>query len=163
MVEALLITRPKIDFNNLFLATSQALGRSITKEIDSISRELPDGEKLILALDSFSKATNELFFLHYTFLCYCDKETAYRVREWTKLDVASQTSLDGEIIFFATGSLETWRQAIEACCSEKSDFNLRLLFDKILLIFEKEGLSSVWATKRKRTLRDKTFLIEDKR
>jgi hypothetical protein len=174
--EAILISKPEIDLENLFRVTAQTLGRRITGAIDNCPRELSKDEKFISALSEFKsqhltswakdriqRAEHELFFLHYVFLCYTDKDTAIKIREWTKLDVLSQSSIDGEIILVVGGSLVFWRAASLDCCSGQSSFNLRLLFDKIILKFEEIGLGDVWFNYRKRTLPDQTFLIEDKR
>jgi len=159
MAEAVLIGRPKIDFDNLFRISSQALGWTITTEIDN-SLPLSEAAKLISALTEFSDG-QPLFFLHYGFLCHANKDTAIKVREWTKLDITSNDSVDGNIIFFAAGTVDVWKQAVEACCSNLATFELRLLFDKILLLFEREGLGSIWFGQRKVMLQDKTFLLEE--
>lgn len=159
MVEATLISSPRIDFGNLFLIASQTLGRKINGEIDSSPRTLSDPEKFIVALESFSGCpTGADFFLHYVFICYADKDTAIKVREWTKLDVLSQSAIDGGIIFLLGGCLYEWKRAALECCSVEASFNLRLLFDKIVLLFEREDL---WFNLRKKTLPDRTFLLED--
>lgn len=175
MVEAFLIGRPKFDFDTLFRGANQALGRSLTKAIDKATGPVSDPQRLVSALASFLEANNlsvmdqmreadhELFFLHYTFLMYADKDTAFKVREWTKLDVSSTAAIDGEIIFFAAGSLSEWKRAASECCTEKAPFNVRLLFDKVVLRLEAEGVGPIWFDQRKRTLADRTFLLEDKR
>lgn len=175
MIHVVPISKPSVDLPSLFQVASTALGYSIAKSIDQNATLLSDDAKFISALASLSyyeklsplehlhKADHELYFLYYTFAVYCDKDTARVVREWTKLDINSNFALDGDVLFVAGGSLATWKNAIENCCSERASFNLRLLFDKILLLFEKMGLDYVWFDFRKKSLPDKTFYLEDRR
>ena len=175
MVEALLVIRPAVDLNTVFRAANQALGRTLTKAIDRSAVPLSDDAKFISALSAFSlyeptnavdhirQSNHELFFLHYTFLCYADADTGFKLREWTKLDTTSHFALDGGVVFFASGSLAEWKRASIECCSAKATFNLRLLFDKIILQLEAQGVADIWFEQRKKMLKDQTFLLEDKR
>lgn len=158
MVEAILISKPKIDFENLFRISAQALGRHIGRESDP--KELSEVAKFLACVESFSETARSELFLHYVFICYADAPTAFAVREQTKLDITSTVAIDGNIIFLAAGTLSEWEKAIEICCSEKSNFNTRLLFDKLLLLLEKEGLRKIWFDYRKKMIKDNTFLIE---
>lgn len=171
MIEAIIVSRPKIDFQNLFLAASQALGRTISDAIDAHKGSLSDPAKMISAITNFSEgginakdhirgADHELLFLHYTFLCHSDRETFATLREWTKLDLRSQPSFANEFVFFAAGTVAEWKRACLDCCTRKASFNLRLLFDKIVLRLETEGIGDIWFETRKKSMPDQTFLLE---
>ena len=168
-VDALIVGRSKYEFGPMFGLLSQALGRSVSRSIDMSTPPISDPQQIVSALATFEQASNltvreqmreaehELFFVHYVFLMYSDKSTADTVREWTKLDITSATAVDGGIIFFAAGTLSEWKRAIMECCSEKAAYNLRLLFDKVVLKLEAEGCIF---PERKVMLNDKTFLLE---
>lgn len=177
MANVEILSRPKIDLEFFFKASNKVLGRTVTKAIDRTMIPQTESAKFISALAEFDdenlksdKATynvqtaeHELFFLHYVLICIADEETYIKTREWTKLDVTSQRCFDSEIIFLLGGCLHEWKRATRECCSIEAPFHLRLLFDKIILLFEKEGLGNVWFDLRKKTLPDQTFLLEDMR
>ena len=173
----IILSRPKIDLEIFYEIAYRITGRPVTKAIDKSMIPQTEPAKFISALAEFSdpekdyKATynvqtakNELFFLYYVLVCYTTPETCKHIREWTKLDVTSQMSRTGAAtVFLLGGNLCEWVRATTKCCSASAGFDLRLLFDRILLIFEGEGLGGLWFGQRKTTLPDETFLLEDKR
>lgn len=166
---------PSYNLEALFSGASKALGYNITNGIDSTPGNFTDDAKIISALYEFAggkpgkirdhvrDADHELFFLYYGFLVLSDSSTIAAIREWTRLDVTSATALNASTVAVVAGNVGEWKRATRECCSEKATFNLRLLFDKILLYFEHVGLADVWFDVRKRSLPDQTFLLEDKR
>ncbi len=93
---------------------------------------------------------------------YADDETTKQIMERTDLKVSMTSSIDGERISIVSGSLKAWFTATLTCCTDRQPYNLRVLFDKVVVFFEKLGLSELWCKNRKRTLPDQTFLLEYK-
>lgn len=169
MTEAMLIAKSNFDLNNLFRAGSQVLHRLLTKAIDRASPEPGEAVKAISAIQEFAldyasgtvventrNADFELFFLHYTFMCRASEGVCQEIRDRTKLDVCQA---EGGDLFLVAGTLAEWKRAVAICCSEKALQHTRLLFDKILLHFEREGVGQVWFDYKKKMLPDKTFLL----
>jgi hypothetical protein len=163
--DAILIGRSNINFEVLLGTAKQVLGRSISKTLDSQGKDIT---KPISYLTLLSEIKNNSFnaddaghllaHYFYTFAIACDPKTLNDLLEQSRLKIISA---EGNSMHFAvvSGTLEEWRTAIINCCSEQSSFNLRLLFDKIFLMFEQEGLLKLFMNYKKRTLPDRTFKL----
>jgi len=62
-----------------------------------------------------------------------------------------------------SGTLSQWYAAITEFCSISASHDLRLLYDAIMLYFEKIGLKSIWRNYRKEPQKDKTFILEERK
>lgn len=164
---------PSINWGSFLKGASDATGRSIVRGVDASPRELSDPAKFLAVLSAFQDGNEKPLdairnsasiqaALHYGFLVYADEETVFQIMERTELMVTSTSCLDGERICVVTGNLKQWVQATKECCAEHQPFNLRLLFDKVILLFDRFGLGELWHDTRRRTLPDKTFLLEQK-
>ena len=94
----------------------------------------------------------------FSFAVYCDEEDLLQpILADTELSVVSKDRF-GVI----TGSLDKWSDAILWFCCEQSSFNLRLAFNKIVLLFEHANLQDIWMQYSKHRLPDKTFTLKRK-
>lgn len=166
----------QIDWDIFLKACNDALGYSPIRGVDSLQRELSDPAKLIASLAAFHdkqnleaplasirEAGSILRHLSYVFLTYCDTALISDIRERTQLNVTSKVVFESvESLAVVSGSLFDFRIATLECCTEDSPYNLRYLFDAFVLYFESIGLGELWHDQRKRPLKDKTFLLEDK-
>lgn len=105
-----------------------------------------------------------LDFLHYSFLIGCTDEVMRDLREKTRAHL-SIVDLGKGYCILGTGPLGVWYDAIVLNLTHpqlalKSLNNTRILLDKIMLLFEREGLQHVFYPYTKKTLPDKTFLLE---
>ena len=169
------IVLPSISLTPFLKIATDATGHCPNRGIDSSPREFSDAAKFIAVLAEFQdrranqplaalrSAGSLLNHLHYAFGVYADSETIFQIKERTDLSITATETVDGERIALVSGTLKQWRDATIECCDERQPFNLRVLFDKVVLIFEKFGLGELWDTLRKRQLPDHTFLLEDKR
>lgn len=103
-------------------------------------------------------------FLHYSFLIECEPLLLDDLREKTNAHYAS-IDMGKYYCILGTGSLAVWYDAIilnleYPSINWKSPRGLRVLLNKMLLLFEKEGLYSVFAKYVKNQMKDGTFLLE---
>ena len=63
-------------------------------------------------------------------------------------------------VWFISGTLADWRDAMTVGCSEANSTDIRLVFNKLSLWFEKYGLGEVWAAYHRVTLKDGTFRLD---
>jgi hypothetical protein len=154
-------------------ACTDSLGYSPIRGVDSLARELSDPAKLLASLAAFHNKQNVkaplaairnagslLRHLSYAFLVYCDEHLISDIRERSLLNVTSTVAADGERVAYVSGSLFDFHTATLECCTEDSPFDIRYLFDAFVLYFESIGLGDIWHDQRKKTLKDKTFLLE---
>lgn len=76
-----------------------------------------------------------------------------------RIGLSTLTSENRELIVL-TGNLYEWRQAIYDGCIDK---RTRETFNQILKIFDSIGLGDNWSDFRRKSLPDKTFLLEHKK
>ncbi len=171
--QAVMIGRLKIDTESLLASAKQLLGRSPSRKLDSQGKSTDTTAGYLTILAALKNEETEpnivledpghlLAHTFYSFLVACDKATMTELGEQTRLAIQRVESR-GICFAVVSGTLEQWRTAIINGCSEQAEFNLRLLFDKILILFEGEGLGKLWSKFAKKTLADQTFkLIERK-
>lgn len=169
--EVTIIGRPSVDSSNLLFIANKILGRSLSKSVDAKRSTIKSPGVLICYLlemannnstPSLKNAGSLLRHLSYSFLIRSGSLTIFDLLSQSSVDVFSVECEDGANLSYASGNLEEWKVAIINSCSDSSTLELRLLFDKILLLFEAEGLSDIFSEYRKITLPDKTFRIEQK-
>ncbi len=103
-------------------------------------------------------------FLHYSFLIICDNMVVDDLKEKTRIHYTITDVGRGHCVL-GTGSLSVWYDAIvlnltHPRMSYKSMGDTRAFFNKLLLFFEKEGLYALFSSYTKKSLSDKTFLLE---
>ena len=100
-----------------------------------------------------------LDFLHYTFLIACDENVAIDLREKTRAHY-TMTDIGKGYCILGTGPLSVWYDAIVLNLTHTriSMNNTRILLNKMMLLFEKEGLHALFPNKN--MLADGTFLLE---
>jgi hypothetical protein len=162
---------PSIDWNNYLQGVLTATGIRPTKDLDSHIGILSDSARFLASLSKFQHpeltkdvlaairdSRSILNHLSYTFLVSAEKEVFCQIGQRTKLTVTSQDD-----IAIISGTLAEWKSAsLEFLLYTECDFNIRLLFDKIILLFEHAGLGDLWFGYNKESLKDKTFILKIK-
>jgi hypothetical protein len=168
--QLILLSTPKVNLTAWVKACDQALGISVLRGVDSHTRKFSEDARFIAALSedgdplkALREAVHELNHLHYSFMVLGELELIAEISGKSNLKVSSYPAIDGSRLAIISGSLFDFYTATLEFCADKATFNLRHLFDQILLHFDKLGLSEVWYEKRRKSLPDKTFLPEDKR
>lgn len=168
--QLILLSTPRVNLEAFGKAFEQAIGVAPFRNVDSHSRKFSDDAKFIAALAepvdplvALRDSVHELNHLFYSFMVLSDLEVISEITAKSPLKAATYKVLDNSRLSIVSGSLSDWYLATLEFLSERSSFNLRHLFDSVLLAFDKLGLAEVWYEKRRRSLKDKTFLLEDKR
>jgi hypothetical protein len=77
--------------------------------------------------------------------------------------VRAETKARDMNVAVLTGTLAQWRDAVTAGANENAPVTVRTCFSKILLLFDRAGLTSVWSNFDRTTATDRSgFLLEYK-
>jgi len=171
-VEAVLIQQPAIDFTTLLTISGQALGHNIAREADTSHRKMADAEKFLSCLSALrdevvAPTPNLLSHVSFSVLLIADNYDLLDILEcasgmpFVRAETTAPQDIDLCVI---SGTLQQWRDAVATGTSESVSSNVRLCYSKILLLFDRVGLSNVWKDYEKRPSADHSgFYLEDKR
>ena len=169
MVEVKPIARTAVDWQQFLIAAKELLGRSLTAELDARNMRTDDLAAYIASLGelesegaspaSILRAPGYLLgHVSYSFLVVTDRKLLYIVAATSDLRIVGT-----ERCAVISGSLEVWRSAIINGCTGRESMDLRLLYDKCLLYFERDGLGQLWSNYQKVSEPDRTFRLLEKR
>lgn len=156
-----------------FLGTLQAAGFRPTRRLDDSKIKVGDFQSYLLALyyirhpdgvppkDALKDLGQIMDHLFFSFFIEADKEVISEIyRRATLSTISLDTTRTTEVII-ASGSLTQWHAAILEFCSLGVDERTRMLFDAIILMFERAGLRGLWSNYRK-IKQDDGFILEQK-
>ena len=149
-VEAVLITGPAIDFATLLTLTHQATGKNIASNADASHRKLVDAEKFLSCLAALKGepeiTSNLLAHASFTVLVIAEERDLLDILERTSgmSFVRAETAVSSVNLAVLTGTLAEWRDAVACGTDETAPSTVRTCYSKILLLFDRAGLSSVW-------------------
>lgn len=170
--DAVLINVPSIDFNTFLTLSQKALGYSPARQADSSGKRMTDAEKFLWCLDSFRDEDQKGIALHLlghvsfsVFICAEERDMIEIYDCASGMQMASaDTLVSGVKIAVLTGTLAQWRDAVTSGASQQAAPMVRACYSKILLLFDKAGLSGVWNDFSRRASPDRIGLfLEDKR
>jgi hypothetical protein len=165
--EIIPIVSPKIDWLNYLAVSKRVLGYSLSKEIDNQKLSLCDSS-FLLSLQTFETKIYEtsipwhlLRHLTYSFLIVLDYDDYIKLIENSPtINIISSQTIEKNVkLLIASGNLEDWKFE---CIQERSTRELQILFDKIVLYFESNGLGKMFIEYKKTTLKNNTFILEEK-
>jgi hypothetical protein len=167
-VETVLITTPAIDFTTLLSLSHHALGYNIAGAADASHRKLADAEKFLSCLASLKEQDAEitpslLSHVSFSVLVIADERDLLDILERTSgmSFVRGETTAPGVNLAVLTGTLAQWRDAVAAGTNDASPPTVRTCYSKILLLFDRAGLTSVWSNFERTTAPDRSgFLLE---
>lgn len=171
-VEAVLISSSVPDFNSFLSAAYQALDRNVASAADASYRELKDTEKFLYCLAGLREDSSEVItadlLSHVTFsiLVIANEYDFLHILERTlgMPFVVTETTASGVDVAVLTGTLAQWKLAVASGTSKNAPPIIRNCFSKILLLFDRAGLTSVWQDDDRTTARDRSgLLLEDRR
>lgn len=143
-------------------------GIKITKSLDNKELPIETLASFIAALDCLRNEESDpikairqggglLEHLHFGFAVSTIKsDTISEILEITGLKAVSRRQNDFSII---SGSLSMWYTSILHCCARDRSFECRVLMDRILILFEQNGLTEVWGLFGRETLKDKSYIL----
>ena len=166
-VEAVLITGPAIDFSTFLTITHDALEYSIASAADASHRKMVDAEKFMSCLAGFKEEFGEitpnlLSHVSFSVLVIAEEGDLLDILERTAMAfVRAETTAAGVNLAVITGTLAQWRDAVAAGTDEATPPTVRTCYSKILLLFDRAGLTSVWSNFERHTAPDRSgFLLE---
>lgn len=165
----------EIAWEGFLKACVDTLGYSPIRGVDAIKRELSEPAKFVAALSAFHDKLNAndpiksirsagslLKHLSYTFMVLADDQLILDIRERTELTLTSASTMVGCRLILISGNLKQFLDATVECCSPDVSIDIRYLFDFIVLHFDRIGLGELWYEYRRKSVKDKTFLLEHK-
>jgi hypothetical protein len=169
--EAVLITKPNIDFNAFLSLSRQALGRSIASKADACQREMSDAEKFLCCLGAILTAKANPGFIpsllhHVSFSIFIgaenrDMQDILQCSAGMPFVIAD--TIDGQIqIGVITGTFAQWRDAVKSGSESAAELPVRQCFNRNCTFFKAADLN-VWTDFRAKAAPDQTFDLEDKR
>jgi hypothetical protein len=179
--EIIPVSRVKVDWPTLRKNVSQATGlRPSDRIAQSPVKFTEAAEYLLFAAYLYLDITEDdphrvllnlprecLDFLHYSFLIACERSIIEDLREKTRAHY-TMTDVGRGYCVLGTGPLSVWYDAVVLNLTHpqlalKGMGPTRVLFNKLMLFFEKEGLQALFRDTAKKQLPDKTFLLEHKK
>lgn len=168
--QAVLIGTTNIDWLAYLASCKELLNRSISKQVDSLGLPVQTATGFIATLAELSRPGSNPFHAvrdtslirhwHFVFLVATDKSTLDELLSKVAkvLSVTTAAEQNNEpILSVISGNMQEWQFAALACCTDKTSFNLRLLFDQVILIFDQVGLSALFEDFRRQAMPDRTF------
>lgn len=163
------ILSTNIDWRVYLMSVKQALGRSVTEQLDIYKMPAETLASFLVTLGSFKypeERPNEILsdagpilrHVHYGFLVLGSPSLLFEIMENTDLDVLTVEAIRGRLAV-VTGNLQQWRTAI---INADAGHDLLSFTNECLIHFEKIGLGQLWINYRKVSQTDGTFLLRSK-
>ncbi len=169
--DAVLIQTPNIDFTKFLGLSHKMFGFSPAKSADASHRQLNDSERFLSCLAALKDDQSPvglpphlLTHVSFSVLLAASERDLLDVLEYCAgmPFVAADTIARGIQAAVVTGTLAQWRDAVISGCQAEVEQTVRILFNKILGIFESNNLK-VWNDCAHKQSTDKTLLLEDLR
>lgn len=171
MLNIIPISMTSIAWPQYLIAAKQALGHSITTQLDTAGMKTDSLAAFIATIGNIvdpdvkpsallADAGALLRHVSFGFLAAVDTSLLMQVMEQTSLSITSVTLPNHNTrLAVITGSLEEWRSAIINGCSVLSTYEYRAFLDVCMLHMEKHSLAPLWQFYHKETIADKTFIL----
>jgi hypothetical protein len=172
--DAMILGRTEINVDTLMATCKQAFGRSISRTLDSQGRDTDSPPAYLTMLAAMRNPDAEMLstledpghllqHVSYTLLVICEPTTRIDLIQRTPLHLQFGETVQSCDLCVVSGNLENWRTSVINCCSDVAPYNTRLLFDKILVLFESEGLGKMWSHFAKKQLPDRTIKLLERK
>jgi len=168
---ALLITQPTIDFNTFLGLSQQALGYNLSQSIDASPVERSEVERFLSCLSALKDTSapagllpHLLAHVSFSLLIAADDRDMLDILQIASgmAFVVADTLMRGVQLSVITGTLAQWQLAVKSGSSKVSEFNVRVLFNRVMEVFQTAGVD-VWKDYDCHTMPDHTLYLEDKR
>lgn len=169
-VEAVLINSPAIDFTAFLGLAYEALGYNLAGAADASHRKMVDSEKVLSCLAALKDRSAEItpkLLSHVSFgvLVIADERDLLDILDMTSgMSFVRAMTVPNVEIAVISGTLLQWRNAVASGTKEAAPPIVRTCYSKILMLFDRAGLTSVWSDFERRMAPDQSgFLLEDRR
>lgn len=171
-----LLTVTQIDWPTFRATMDKVLSLRPDTDINRLPVDLSEDAKILLNIAAYYgwKIENPLGvlrrlppmfmeYLSYSFFIACDNSTWEEFNPTSNLNIIKR-ELPECLLLITTGTLAAWYQTIITNLERDWQYTreTRLLFDKIMITFERRGLNYLFESYRKKVLEDHTFLLEKK-
>jgi hypothetical protein len=170
--EVLLIAKTQVEWNIFLKTIKQLIGHNVSQALDSSRVDglaafiCSLGEMETDVLDSvfiLRNAGSLLEHIMYSFLLVAERELFRTISFKTKLSIHEvKTIRDGIDCGIISGNLSEWRTAIINCTTGTESQDLRIFLNKVLFLFERDGLHELWVLYEKEWLPDATVKLIEK-
>lgn len=162
-VEVVLISNPAIDFDTLLSIAHEAMGRNIADAADASPRIMTDAEKFLSCLAALRDENRDdngtitsvitpliapdlLRHVSFSILVIAEEHDLLAILEIASsmTFVRTETTAPGVSIAVVTGTLAQWKYAVVSGTDDRVSSVARTCYSKILLLFDRAGLTSVW-------------------
>ena len=168
---AVLITKPNIDFNTLLGLSSQLLGYSPAHRVDEIPFVLSDTQRFLECLAAVHSEEAEasglpylLSHVSFSVLAVADTRDMLDILQDASgmPFVVSETEDRAAQLAVITGTLAQWKVSVKSGMSMWSTHNVRVFFNRVMAAFQASDID-VWRDCERRPMADRTLYLEDKR
>jgi hypothetical protein len=167
---AVLIQQPSVDFTTFLGVATQVLGYSPSEQVDANQRQLHEAEKFMSCLAAMKDASAKvglsphlLAHVSFSVLITADERDMQDILEYCSgmPFVIADTVARSVQVSVVTGTLAQWRSAVISGCQPTVEPTVRMLFNRIVSLFESVNLN-VWMDCERKS-EGPTFLLEDHR
>lgn len=169
--EVLLVGRLQIDVKQLLYISQKAYGRNIGEELDKYRIDIEQPSSLLTLYAKMKdqevkhagiqrnpgNLTDHLF---YSFVILADEDIFFSLMEQTKLSTHLSRAKNGLTLGLVSGALTTWTDFIINSCSMNSNYSLRVIANKCLLVFDKEGFTKMFSEYTRAPVSDGTLILK---
>jgi len=172
IAEVMPLHQTQADHSTLLTLLAKIHGVSPSAVLDSSNRQFTEAAKAVIQLSAAegqhpnavkalqnSHAVQRHF--HYSFLVISQPgvfEEVMLLNTGLALTLAYHDF--DRPVYIISGTLAEWRDAVAVGCGEAATTDLRYVFNKLSLWFEKLGLGEVWAAYHRYSMPDGTFRLE---
>jgi hypothetical protein len=164
------ITMPNVHWSEWIKAAQQYLGASPTRGLDAANIDLKDPGAWLASLDFQERKPNDalrhghangiFYHLHLSFLIIMDMESCLQVSTETELHIHRIPAIRrGDFLCIVSGTLKAWFDAILHFCKEEQDILLRLIFNRVVNVFDHTYLKQIFHGCKRKILQDESFIL----
>jgi len=168
---AILIQQPDIDFHSFLKLSHKMFGYSLASTVDASPRKLSHSERFLSCLAALNDqqapvclSPHLLTHVSFSILIVAnDRDMMDTLQYCSGMPfVIGDTVVRDIQAAVVTGTMAQWRDAVISGCQPEVEYSVRVLFNKLLGIFELAKLN-VWKDCERTQAQDNTILIEDLR
>lgn len=150
---AILISKPAVNFDTFLRAANMAVGRNIADKVDEVRSVVGDDEKFVSLLANLASPDapvglhhDLLNHLSYSALLVCPIYDILQILSVASGMVFAVGEARGDhAVMVLTGTLEQWRVAIENGTDRRQPDGTRELYCRLMERFETVGLGKLWS------------------
>lgn len=146
----------------------ESLGYSPVKGLDTLGLDIKFPQAFLATLDFSDDPLNYLrtrqrhpgfYHVCVAFIALLDKDILYHLYKETEIKISAHDAHRDQVCILSE-SMSEWYEIIYMGCLSDKPFEVRLVLNRILLLFERMGFHDIWGGFEKIYLKDKTFILK---